>query len=187
MLVSWFQRILRYLESRGYYGCLRCEFYLIKCCQWCTLKSLTFTSLLHLLIGPCSVFYAVCLFFCDVDVQLPHQYFESRQGDLEVFGLTFLAIFVRRLSSILFTRCLHARFLILAHFISWITRMLRILFRRVSPLMHLKVLISIVLSRHLLIVVLMAWIIIGLTLDEIQNMVLWDDEEKKKKELDDFC
>jgi len=36
-------------------------------------------------------------------------------------------------------------------------------------------------------VVSMAWIIIGLTLDEIQDMVLWDDEEKKKKELGDFC
>jgi hypothetical protein len=50
--------------------------------------------LLHLLIGSCPhVFYAVCLFSCDVDVQLSQQRFEGRSGGLGVFGFPFLAIF----------------------------------------------------------------------------------------------
>jgi len=78
-----------------------------------------FLLLPHLLIGPHSVFHPMCSFSCDVDVQLSHQRFESRPGDLGMLGFPFFAIFASRLSSILFTWTLHARLLILAHFMTF--------------------------------------------------------------------
>jgi len=68
---------------------------------------------LRILTGSCPVFYPVCLFFCDVDVQLSHQRF----GGLQLFGFLLFAIFASRLSSILFAWSLHARLLILAHLV----------------------------------------------------------------------
>jgi len=66
-----------------------------------------------LLIGPCLVFYPVCLFSFDVNIQ----HFRGQTG-LRVFGFPFFATFASRLSSILFTlSSLHLRFLILVHFI----------------------------------------------------------------------
>jgi len=58
--------------------------------------------LLHLLllIGPCSVFHPAHLLFRDVDVQLPHQCFGNRPGDLEMSDFSSFAIFASRLSSI---------------------------------------------------------------------------------------
>jgi len=53
--------------------------------------ALYFLLLLHLLIGSCPVFYAVCLFCCDIDVQLSYQRFGGRLRGL--FGFPFLAIF----------------------------------------------------------------------------------------------
>jgi len=73
-----------------------------------------------LLIGPCPVFYPVCLFSCGFDVQFSRQYL----GGLKVFGFPFFAIFASQSSSILFTWSLHARLLILMT--SWIPQMLRI-------------------------------------------------------------
>jgi len=68
-----------------------------------------------LLVGPCPVFYSVCLFCCNIDVQLSHQYFRDCLGGPEVLGFPFLAIFANRLSFILFGWSLHARLLSLAH------------------------------------------------------------------------
>jgi len=105
----------------------------------------------------------VCLFSCDVDVQLSHQCFEWRPGDLRLFRFLLFAIFANRLSSILFRWSFHVRLLILAHLmISWISRMLRmyslrILFCRVLPVMHFKVLIFVVLSRRWLFTLLFQW------------------------------
>jgi len=45
------------------------------------------------------VFYSVCLFLCNADVQLWHQRF----GGLGMFGFHFFAIFASRLSFIPFT------------------------------------------------------------------------------------
>jgi len=59
--------------------------------------------LLLLLIGSYFVFYPVCLFFRDVDVQLSHQCFGDRSGSLEMFSFPFLVIFASCLSSILLT------------------------------------------------------------------------------------
>jgi hypothetical protein len=67
--------------------------------------------LLYLLMGPCPVFYPVCLFFCDVNVQFLHQRFGGHPGG---FFLSF-AIFAGQLSSTPFTWFPHARFLILVH------------------------------------------------------------------------
>jgi len=77
---------------------------------------------LHLLSGPCPVFYPVHLFSCDVDAQLSHQRFGDRPGGLEAFGFPLLPIFASR-SSIPFTRSLSLslslspRLLILAHYL----------------------------------------------------------------------
>jgi hypothetical protein len=60
----------------------------------------------------------VCLFSCDVDVQLSHQRFGGHPDGLMVFGFPFFAIFASQLSSILFTWFLYARFFILMT--SWI-------------------------------------------------------------------
>jgi hypothetical protein len=68
---------------------------------------------LLLLVRPYPVFYLVCLSSCDVDVQSAQQPFGSFPG---VFS--FFAISASRLSSILFRRSLHARFLILIHFVA---------------------------------------------------------------------
>jgi len=72
--------------------------------------------LLHLLIGPCSVFYPVCLFSCDVDVQLSQQRFGDRPGGREMFGFHFS----RFLQAGYRLSCLHGLFpflLILAHLV----------------------------------------------------------------------
>jgi len=71
---------------------------------------------LFLLTEPCPIFYSVCLFFCDVDAQLSHQCFGDRPDGLGLFSFPFFAIFASRLSSVLFTRSLHSRLLILAPF-----------------------------------------------------------------------
>jgi hypothetical protein len=47
--------------------------------------------LLRLLIGSCSVFYPVCLFFRNIDDRLSHQPFGET---VQVFGFPLLAIFV---------------------------------------------------------------------------------------------
>jgi len=66
--------------------------------------------------------------------------FGGRPG-LRMFSFPFFAIFASWLSSVLFTWSLHARLLILACLMtSWISQMLRTLFRSVLPVMHLKVL-----------------------------------------------
>jgi len=84
--------------------------------------------LLHLLIRPCPVFYSMCLLSCDVDVQLSHQRFGNRPSGLGIFAFSLFGIFASRLSFILFTWSLHARFLILIYLMtSWISQMLRIL------------------------------------------------------------
>jgi hypothetical protein len=111
------------------------------------------------IIESCPIFHPVCLFFYDVDIQFLHQRFGDHSGDLGVFGFLFFVIFISRLSSILFTGSLHVHLLIPVHLItSWISQMLRmqssrILFCKVSPVMHFKVLISIVFNRHLMMVV----------------------------------
>jgi len=62
--------------------------------------------LLHLLIGLCSVFYPVCLFFCDIHVQLSQQRFGDHPGGLEMFGSHFL----RFLQAGYHLSCLHGLF-----------------------------------------------------------------------------
>jgi len=70
----------------------------------------------------------------DIDVQLLHQCFGGRPGGLRVSGFPFFATLASRLSPVLFTRSLQARLLVLLHLTtSRISRMLRILSRRVSP------------------------------------------------------
>jgi len=101
-----------------------------------------YESLLFLLIGQYPVFYPMCLFFCNINVQLSYQSF-GWPGDLGMSAYPFFAILQAgyRLSW-----SLHNCLLILIHFMtSWISQMLqmsslRILFRRVLPVMHLKVL-----------------------------------------------
>jgi len=62
-----------------------------------------------------------------LDVQLSHQRFGGRPDGPGMSGFPFFAIFASRLSSILFTWSLHARFLILVHPMTfWISQMSRI-------------------------------------------------------------
>jgi len=62
---------------------------------------------LSLILGPCPVLYPVCLFSCDVDVQLSHQ-------AVRVAWKCSVSHFSRFLYSFIpFTRSLHAHFLIL--------------------------------------------------------------------------
>jgi hypothetical protein len=63
--------------------------------------------LLYLLIGPCSVFYPVCLFSCDV--QFSRQ--RDRLGGLEIFSFPFFV----PLQGGYHPSCLHAPLLILGH------------------------------------------------------------------------
>jgi len=77
----------------------------------------------RLLKGSC-ILDPVCLFCCDVDVQLSQQRFGRHPGDLGASGSPFLAIFTGQLPFILFIWSLHARLLILAHLMTlWISRM----------------------------------------------------------------
>jgi len=87
----------------------------------------------------------MCLFSCDLDIQFLHQRFGDHLSGLRISDFPFSAIFASRLSFILFTRSLHARLLLLAHFILALRMSsLRILFY-VAPVMYLKVLIFVVL------------------------------------------
>jgi len=72
--------------------------------------------LLLFLIGPSPVFYLICLFSCDVDIQLSHRCFGGHSGYLKMFGFPFFAIFASRLSFI------HARLLILVRLMSSFVR-----------------------------------------------------------------
>jgi hypothetical protein len=54
--------------------------------------------LLLLLIGAYSIFYSVCLFSCDVDIQC----FGGRPDGLVMFGFPFFAILASELSFMLF-------------------------------------------------------------------------------------
>jgi len=86
------------------------------------------------------VLYPVYLSSCDVNVQLStfHQHFGGRPGGPGLFDFPFFVIFASRLSR------LHARLPILVHLVaSWTPQMfrmssLRVLSRRVSPVMHLE-------------------------------------------------
>jgi len=107
--------------------------------------------LLHLLIGPCSVFHPACS--CNVDVQLSHQHFTGHPGGPGMPGFSSFMIFASRLSSILFTWTLHVFLLILAHLLtSWILRISR-MSREFYLVMHFRVLISVVLRRRLVMIV----------------------------------
>jgi len=78
--------------------------------------------------------------------------FNFRTNVSEAFGDVFP--FSRFSQASYHPSCLHARLLILAHFMtSGIPQMLRVLSGRVLPVTHLKVLISAVLSRHLVMIV----------------------------------
>jgi len=68
--------------------------------------NLLFLLLLLLLIGPHSVFYPVCLSFCDVDVQI-----SCLEGCL-------VSHFSRFSQAAYHPSCLHARLLILAHLVT---------------------------------------------------------------------
>jgi len=72
---------------------------------------LSFLLLLLLVIGSCHVFIQ-CVCSLDFDVQFS---FGGGPEDLEMFGFSFFAIFVDQLSSIPFTRSLHALLLILPY------------------------------------------------------------------------
>jgi len=76
-------------------------------------------------IGPYSVFYPVCLFLCDVNVQLSHQRFGGRPSGLVFYFLSFLSASYR---PSFITRPLRDRVPILAHFMTRISQMLRIPF-----------------------------------------------------------
>jgi len=85
----------------------------------------------------------VCPFSRDIDVQLSRQSFGGRSDYPKAFDFPLFAIFASRLSSNPLTRSPHARFLILAHLVTFRipqmprTSSLRILSRRV---LRLKVL-----------------------------------------------